>query len=194
MVASGDRPSPTEPAAETAPFEKLYIILKLEIPLPRRRSALFVKGLCVGGGRGVGTSQVSLSFDLLAKNRLGVCKTPILLSQNRACCGFYKTSRQTPSAASGGTSPTGGGRPPLRGGCRQRRLGEYESSFALLNLLGRVSHLRNSRPFFPIHSSPFPLHCPIPLPTHSPPPPAPRASCGTGCRRPPQCTAGRGSR
>ena len=32
-----------------------------------------------------------------AKNRLGVCKTPILLSQNRGSCGFYKTSRPTPS-------------------------------------------------------------------------------------------------
>ena len=32
-----------------------------------------------------------------AKNRLGVCKTPILLSQNRGSCGLYKTSRPTPS-------------------------------------------------------------------------------------------------
>ena len=73
------------------------------------------------------------SCNLLGKNRLGVCKTPILLSQNRASCGFYKTSRHTPSAAFGGTvSPAGsvgaersppescalmeGGSPPQEGG------------------------------------------------------------------------------
>ena len=72
----------------------------------------------------------------------------------------------TPSAASGGTvspagsvgaersppescAPVGGGRPPHRGGCRQRRLGEYESSCTSCNLLGQkalAGFLRTSYP------------------------------------------------
>ena len=72
----------------------------------------------------------------------------------------------TPSATSGGTvspagsvgaersppescAPVGGGRPPHRGGCRQRRLGEYESSCTSCNLLGQkalAGFLRTSYP------------------------------------------------
>ena len=35
-----------------APLKKLYIILKIEIPLPRQRGALLPKSACVGGVRG----------------------------------------------------------------------------------------------------------------------------------------------
>ena len=72
-------------------------------------------------------------------------------SARRNFVASTQPSRQTPSAASGGTvspagsvgaersppescAPVGGGRPPHRGGCRQRRLGEYESSLASLKL------------------------------------------------------------
>ena len=40
------------------------------------------------------TSQVSLTLNLLGKNRLGVCKTPISLTRNRGSWGFYKTCRK----------------------------------------------------------------------------------------------------
>ncbi len=50
LVPSGHRPGPTEAAAETRPLEKLYIILKIEIPLPHQSGALFAKILCAGGG------------------------------------------------------------------------------------------------------------------------------------------------
>ena len=55
---------------------------------------------------GLCTSQVSLTLNLLAKNRLGVCKTPILLLQNRASCGFYKTCRYFPSHGCAMTAPS----------------------------------------------------------------------------------------
>ncbi len=87
-------------------------------------------------------------------------------SARRNFVASTQPSRQTPSAASSGTvspagsvgaersppescAPVGGGRPPHRGGCRQRRLGEYESSFASLNLLGQkalAGFLRTSYP------------------------------------------------
>ena len=52
-MPSGHRPGPTEAAAETgAPLKKLYIILKIEIPLPRQFGALLPKSACVGGVRG----------------------------------------------------------------------------------------------------------------------------------------------
>ena len=59
LVPSGHRPGPTEAAAETRPLEKLYIILKIEIPLPRQFGALLPKSACVGGVRGWETEKTS---------------------------------------------------------------------------------------------------------------------------------------
>ena len=50
MVASGDRPSPTEAAAETAPFEKL-IISKNKNPPPTMVSPFPLLTKLVGEGR-----------------------------------------------------------------------------------------------------------------------------------------------
>ena len=58
-MPSGHRPGPTEAAAETRPLEKLYIILKIEIPLPRQFGALLPKSACVGGVRGWETEKTS---------------------------------------------------------------------------------------------------------------------------------------
>ena len=49
--------------------------------------------------------------------------------------------------------------PPPRGGCRRRRLGEYESSCTPCNLLGRVSHPRNSQP-----AATIPRNCSLKIP------------------------------
>ena len=50
LVPSGHRPGPTEAAAETRPLEKLYIILKIEIPLPYQQATLAHSFLLREGG------------------------------------------------------------------------------------------------------------------------------------------------
>ena len=85
---------------------------------------------------------------------------------------------------------------PLRGGCRRRRLGEYESSCTSCNLLGRVSHPRNSRQdknlclvgggsLLPLPSSFFLLPSSFFTgPSWALPPPAPWPA-GRSCQSPP---------
>ena len=43
--------------------------------------------------------------NLLGKNRLGVCKTPISLTRNRASCGPYHLSRRDISSKATGGAP-----------------------------------------------------------------------------------------
>ena len=64
LVPGGHRPGPTEAAAETCPLEKLYIILKIEIPLPCQRGPLFQKSIGAGGGRGWVTPKPAKSPSL----------------------------------------------------------------------------------------------------------------------------------
>ena len=49
-MPGGHRPGPTEAAAETCPLEKLYIILKIEVPLPYQQATLAHSFLLREGG------------------------------------------------------------------------------------------------------------------------------------------------
>ena len=65
------------------PLEKLYIVLKIEIPLPHQRGALLPKSACVGGGKGVGTSQVALCATYSVKKPWQVFCARVILAHAR---------------------------------------------------------------------------------------------------------------
>ena len=78
----------------------------------------------------MGTSQVSLPLNLLGKNPLGVCNTPISLTRNRASCGSHhprfnplpaRLCRATVSPAGSGPAPQWGASRTDRSGSGDRR-------------------------------------------------------------------------
>ena len=96
---------------------------RIILPLPRQRSSLFQKSLAREGAGGVGTSQVSLPLNLLGKNPLGVCNTPISLTRNRASCGSHHPRfKPLPARLCRATvSPAGSGPAPQWGASRTDR-------------------------------------------------------------------------
>ena len=74
---------------------------------------------------GLRTSQVSLTLNLLAKNRLGVCKTPILLRKTALLVASIKLpGKPLPSSLRDDTvSPAGSGPAPQWGAPRTNRSG-----------------------------------------------------------------------
>ena len=92
-MPGGHRPGPTEAAAETCPLEKLYIILKIEIPLPCQRGPLFQKSIGAGGGE---------------RAPVALCREPTEAAAETGVGIFWK---EIPSAAFGGTSLAEGGKP-----------------------------------------------------------------------------------
>ena len=76
----------------------------------------------------MGTSQVSLPLNLLGKNPLGVCNTPISLTRNRASCGSHHPRfKPLPARLCRATvSPAGSGPAPQWGASRTDRSGNVD--------------------------------------------------------------------
>ena len=101
---------------------------------------------------GLCTSQVSLTLNLLAKNRLGVCKTPILLRKTALLAASIKLPDKL--------LPARPARPPSR---LPARSAPSMRGLSRLRRGWEVSLLRYS--LFTIHSSLFTLHYSLfPLP------------------------------